>query len=739
MDRKTVMLDSLVLPRAVRVLERGVLVGAPPNLWLARDTTGDLRADVKELVRGDYGTLQSNPEHNANGLLWGIDNWIHNANYAGQFRARREGGFTYRWTPSLGQWGVSSDDYGRLYRNSNEDPLRADLIPSHYAARDSAARFHGIYERLTPNVPVWPAHKTPAVNRGYRSETLRPDSTLAHYTSAGTPTVYVGDRLPAELRGNVFVTEPAGNLVGRFIVHEDTTGTVTARSAYERSEFLTSTDERFRPVNVATAPDGTLYVVDMYRGIIQHRAYITGYLEQKIRERGMEQPIGLGRIYRIVHSSTRRGERPRLSHATPAELVGYLAHPNGWWRITAQRLLVERGERSVAPALRELVRSSADDRTRLHALWTLDGLGESDLPTITTALSDTSPHVRAAAIRIWEPWLARSDPAVKETVLRLVADRTPEVRRQLAASLGELPPASRESALAAVVARHGDDPVVADMVASAVGGREVRLLGALISSGILDAQRPVDETPVVRALAAAVVRRRDVAGVQQLLSWAVAPARPRWQRLALLDAMGGQRRRPPAPPTDHAIDPASDQVPDQPTGARAIELPRRPDALLALSAGRDSALAGQARRAADALDWPGKSRPRPTARPLTPAERQRFAAGRTQFLASCAGCHQANGAGQAGLARSLVQSPWVLGVPVRLIRIVQHGKEGQMLMPPVGGTLTSEQLAAVLTYIRRSWGNDADPIEPALVDEVRGATSGRSRPWTEAELLRIRR
>ena len=102
MDKKTVFLDSLVLPRAVKVLERGVLVGAPPNLFLARDTTGDLKADVKTLVRSDYGTLTSNPEHNANGLLWGIDNWIHNANWEGMFRLRPDG-FAVRRTPSLGQ------------------------------------------------------------------------------------------------------------------------------------------------------------------------------------------------------------------------------------------------------------------------------------------------------------------------------------------------------------------------------------------------------------------------------------------------------------------------------------------------------------------------------------------------------------------------------------------------------------------------------------------------------------
>jgi mono/diheme cytochrome c family protein len=298
-----------------------------------------------------------------------------------------------------------------------------------------------------------------------------------------------------------------------------------------------------------------------------------------------------------------------------------------------------------------------------------------------------------------------------------------------------------------VAARHGDDPVVADLVVSAVNGRELSFLGDLLSSRKAGAQPPIDETPVVRALAATVVRRRDAAGVQRLVSWAVVPSRPRWQRLALLDAMAGGSGRASAPPsapartslTDHATDAASDQPATPPTGAPPIQLPRRPDALLALGAAHDTALAARARRATDALEWPGKSRPRVAAPPLTPAERQRFAAGRTQFLASCAGCHQANGAGQVGLAKSLVQSRWVLGQPLRLIRIVQNGKEGEMLMPPVGGALTSEQLAAVLTYIRRSWGNEASPIEPALVDEVRGATSGRTQPWTEEELLRIRR
>ncbi|MBC7673338.1 MAG: dehydrogenase, partial [Polaromonas sp.] len=465
MDKSTVFMDSLVLPRAVKVLEHGVLVAAPPNLWLARDTTGDLRADTRELIRSDYGNPKGNPEHSANGLFWGIDNWIHNANYAGQLRMGADGHMIFRTAPEEGQWGVSSDEYGRLYRNSNEDPLRADLISSHYAMRNpNLSSLAGVYQQLTPNVAVWPAHKTPAVNRGYRAETMRADSTLAHYTSAGGPAAFVGDRLPAELRRSVFITESAGNLVGRLIVRDSADGIPVARSAYDHKEFLTGSDERFRPVSLATAPDGTLYVVDMYRGIIQHRVYITGYLEQKITERGLEQPIGLGRIWRVVHTSTVRDETPHLSTKAPAALVPYLGHANGWWRLTAQRLLVERGDTSVAPALRQMLRTHADDRARLHALWTLDGLGHADQASIEAALTDRSAPVRAAAIRIGEPMLAAGDTTMRSAVMRLVSDRDPTVRRQLAASAGELVASARGAALREIGARSGDDPVVAGLV-----------------------------------------------------------------------------------------------------------------------------------------------------------------------------------------------------------------------------------------------------------------------------------
>ena len=723
MDRRTVFMDSIVLPRSVKPLDDGVLVAATPYLWLARDTDGDLRADSLEVIRDDYGTRESNPEHNANGLLWGIDNWIHNARYAGAFRLRPDGSFEFRETPSQGQWGISMDEYGRLYRNSNEDPLRTDLIPSHYATRNpNQGSVRGVYERLTTNVPVWPGRATPAVNRGYRDRTLRPDSTLAHYTAAGSPVAYVGDRLPEELKNTVFISESAGNLVGQFIVEEGEGAMPTARRAEEEREFVTSTDQRFRPVNLATAPDGTLYVVDMYRGIIQHRTYITAYLEEQIRAREMEAPVGLGRIYRVVHESTRRDARPRLSSASPEELVETLTHPNGWWRITAQRLLVERQHGEAAAAVRELLRSSGDERVRLHAIWTLNGLEAADRETIVAGLSDASEHVRAAAIRIAEPLLREGDRELTSAVLRLVDDPAALVRRQVAATAGELPRDARDEALVAVASRAGGDPVVADMVVSGLHDRELPFLEQFLA-----ASPPETAGETVRALAATVARSREPQAIQRLLALATASAAPRWQTAALLGGIGpaggrggGGWRGGGGPVT-------------------LASLPARPAALLALAQGDDEELAALAGGVADLLGWPGKPAPTPTARELTPGERQLLARGEEIYAGQCAACHQADGEGLQGVARSLVGSPLVLGNATVAARIVLHGKEGEMLMPALGGTLNDEEIAAVLTYVRRSWGNEGSPVSPAQVEEIRGEAGNRRHAWTEAEIQAMMR
>jgi mono/diheme cytochrome c family protein len=270
----------------------------------------------------------------------------------------------------------------------------------------------------------------------------------------------------------------------------------------------------------------------------------------------------------------------------------------------------------------------------------------------------------------------------------------------------------------------------------------------------------------VRALANAVIRTRDSAGVERVLALATEDARPRWQRLALLEGLQPAQGRfgfgpqPGAIPADASARPGGGAAGGRRGGAGAgagagagrgagrfggggrptLNISATPTALLALAESGDSALSAPARRVAGMLMWPGKPRPAaPEVRPLTPEEQARYTAGQQQFTVTCQGCHQANGQGLPGVAKSLVGSRWALSAPAQVIRIVLHGKEGEMLMPPVGKTLSDEQIANVLTYVRRSWGNQGSAITPAEVYEIRGATMGRDKAWTEAELEAIRR
>src|SRR6185295_4985009 len=165
----------------------------------------------------------------------------------------------------------------------------------------------------------------------------------------------------------------------------------------EKAEFIASTDERFRPVNMNNAPDGTLYMVDMYRGILQAGEFITPYLRDESLSRNLLMPIGLGRIYRIVHDTTQPRKAIAMSKATPAELVGYLSSPNGWTRDMAQQLLVQKGDLSVVPELRRVASSGDSALGRLHALWVLEGLKRADMSTLTVLASDKDPNIRASA------------------------------------------------------------------------------------------------------------------------------------------------------------------------------------------------------------------------------------------------------------------------------------------------------------------------------------------------------
>ena len=763
MDRRTVFADGLVQPRAMKVLEQGVLVGEPPNIWLIRDTNGDLRSDRKDLVAGDYGRRETNVEVNANALWWGLDNRIHMAGTGADMVLRYvDRAFQVQRSLSRGQWGATQDDAGRIYRNHNESVLHVDLVPTPYFARNPALlRTRGSHEALQDpggniNV-VWPAHRTPGTNRAYQQGILRADGTLAAYTAACAPTVYRGDRLPGDLYQNVFVAEPTANVVSRFILMDDGT-TLRARKAYEGTEFLSSTDERFRPVYLSNAPDGTLYVVDMYRGIIQHHTYITEYLRDQIASRSLEQPIGLGRIYRVVHDSTVRDRMTLPATAPGSELVKLLSHPNGWWRDTAQRLLVERGDRSTAPALTALAESAPAWRTRLHALWTLDGLNAVTAATVAKALDDSARDVRVAAVRIAERWLGEEVHPLQSQVIAMVNHSDWAVRQQAVASLGSLPPGLRERSLAAVLAGYSLDPIVADTALSGLRGGEAAVLAMLLQP---DVERTERREAAITVVAATIAQSGQESALLELFQRIADPARPDWKRSALLRGAevalaGAPMPGTPSPPrASNSTNPPCPTCPGGRAGpggayafprpadwpgpggrsnAPALRLTREPKPLTDLAAGNGEL---NARTAAllNRVTWPGKPGDANAPRTLTAAEQQQFDRGREIYRNVCAGCHQPDGRGLDRIAPSLVGSRFALAPAEIPIRILMNGKEGTTgLMPPVGGALNDEQIASVLTYVRREWGQDQDPVEATTVTTVRSASEGRTRPWTDAEL-----
>jgi mono/diheme cytochrome c family protein/glucose/arabinose dehydrogenase len=767
MDRRTVFADGLVLPRALKVLDRGVLVGEPPNVWLMRDTDGDLRMDAKELVTNAYGRRDGSVEQNANSFFWALDNRMYTAGQATIHLRLKNGAFEVHKTLLRGEWGVTQDDAGRIYRNTNESALHLDFVPTAYYARNpNLVRTRGSYEPLRDADDavnaVWPVRPNPGTNRAYQTGIDRPDGTLAKFTSVCAPVVYRGDRLPAELYGSVFVAEPAANLVGRIVLTDDGT-TLRARKAYDRGEFLASTDERFRPVYLSNAPDGTLYVVDMYRGIIQHRNSITTYLRDHITSRKLEQPRGLGRIYRVVHETTRRDTGPALGGFSPERLVETLSHPNGWWRDAAQRLLVERRQRSVAGSLTRLARHATDPRTRLHALWTLDGIDSIDRGTVASALADPSRDVRSAAIRMAERWLGEPSDPMHAAVLKLVADPDWAVRHQLAASIGTLPAGPREAAAVAVLERHADDPIATDATLSGLRGSEAAVLDRLLQSA---AQTPQRETAITM-LAATLVRGAQEAAVQHLFASAADETGAAWQRSALLRgaevALLGAPTPGQAPPRRGTMAASEMPCPTCPggragpggdyafprragrgsAGAAAaaagagpgVRLNREPSELSAL-AGRGGDLGARAAGVLARVEWPGKPGAAAPIPPLTAEEQQRFNAGQEVFKNICQACHQQDGRGQDRLAPSLIGSALALAAAEVPARILLHGKEGPIgLMPPVGQVLNDDQIAAVLTYIRREWGQPGSPVDPATVKGIRAVTADRNRPWTNEELL----
>jgi len=414
MDQAIIFLDSLVLPRAVCPVYGGVLVAEPPALWFY-ERRGD-QAGPRTLVDSVFAEGH-NPEHQANSLTLGMDNWIYAARCEKRYRRDKTGAWRIEKARFRGQWGMAQDDFGRLFYNDNSTVLTGDNLPPSawplmaLSVNEAIRKNFGV--RCGSN-RVFPRRPTPGVNRGYQEGALDSTQRLINATSACGPTIFRGDNFSVEdVSKNAtpsdgshflaFVPEASVHLV-KCVVLTHTPEGISGQPDREGIDFLTATDERFRPVNAYTAPDGTLWVSDFHRGLIQHATYLTPYLREHVRAKNLLHPTHLGRIFRIRKTENPPQPCPSFAGLSVAQLADLLAHPNGWRRDKAQWLLVERGDTSVAPRLREMALSHADPRVRLHALWTLEGL-DVHVPGFLKTVFDKSNHAEVArlAIRLCAP------------------------------------------------------------------------------------------------------------------------------------------------------------------------------------------------------------------------------------------------------------------------------------------------------------------------------------------------
>jgi len=519
-DSSFVFADQLSTPTSAICWKGGLFVLAPPDLWYLKDTDGDHRADVRQKIYTGFGI--NNAETLANNLKWGIDNKIYGAasHSGGTIRSVRDqqqapvgiAGRDFCFQPVTGafeplswatsRWGNSFDDHYNRFVCQNTGPARHVVLPLRYLARNPYLSVDTVYQSLAKEVGTEPVFRASPpepwrVVRAFRRQSLGKPANpgeinaAGYFTASCGITIYRGSAYPREFRGNLFVGDAAGNLVHRRTITPRGV-TFDSQRADKDAEFLASTDNFFRPVNFINAPDGTLHVVDMYREVVEGPSWVPDDLKQK----GLVDVHGgsdRGRVYRLTPPGFKVPAPPRLGSATSAELVRQLHNPNSWWRETAQRLLVERQDRTVADALRATLTSAETAVARLHALWTMQGLALLDDADLNRALSDASPRIREHAVRVAEQRLTRrgsesggvsSDAArraLTERVLDLHQDQDARVRLQVAFTLGEFDDPRVVGCLARIVARDKHDPWFRTAVLSASYAKSDQLLQALVA------------------------------------------------------------------------------------------------------------------------------------------------------------------------------------------------------------------------------------------------------------------
>ena len=484
MDASQLFAEGLMLPTGILRWKKGFLVTDAPHVLYLEDSDQDGRADIRDTLL--TGFALSNPQHNLNNPLLGLDNWIYLGHesavstqsypeefgdrgseiyYPGQPRgtrlpenARGRGvrikpeRFELEMLASNTQFGHTFDPWGRYFLVSNANHVIHQVLDARYLNRNPALLLSSATQSISDHgkaAEVFPITKNP------QNQLL---TDVGVFTSACGSTYYQGGLFPAPFDQVSFVAEPVSNVVHADVIQPDG-ASFTARRLYPNKEFLASTDAWFRPVNMYTGPDGALYVIDYYRQIIEHPEWMA---EEVIASGALYNGTEQGRIYRITPKGTKAadwtGGLP-AGKMSSAELVRKLAHPNLWWRRTAQRLLIDRQAIDQVESLRRVVKNSPAPYGRLQALWTLEGLGKLPAATLLLALKDTTPGVRENAVRLAESLLTTS-PALLSALLSMVNDPDEKVRYQLLCSLGSVSTPEAAQAREALLLKDLKDPWV---------------------------------------------------------------------------------------------------------------------------------------------------------------------------------------------------------------------------------------------------------------------------------------
>ncbi len=480
-DHSKVFLDNLVLPRAIAHVYGGLLYAEPPNLWFV-EIEND-KPGKKVLVDSLYAT-EGNVEHQPNGLMMNIDNWIYNSR--SHFRYQRKNGVWKKEPTTLrGQWGISKDNFGRLYYNTNSTQLVGDYVfPNVHIQNEYFQPRAGVGKVLTRNQRVYPLHAT-LVNRGYQKGVLDADSMLVNVTSACGPLIYRGGQFPAEYDQNAFVCAPEVNIVKRNILSFDGPFT-TAEQAYDDHEFLAATDEGFRPVNLFNGPDGAMYIVDMHRGIIQHGAYMTSYLRERLAERGLDKVIGMGRVLKVKSQDTPLLEVPDLEAAASEELVNLLSHQNGWVRDRAQQLLIHLSDDQIVDRLKEVILNSGSGIEAVHAVYALHGMGWLESNLLIEMVTKGSRDLAAHCLLLLREYKEYLDGNAEVEMMNAIQDQSdPIIDLYAIAYLGSRSQDYENYVvpMTTVIAKKHDKDIYYDAAVSAIAGYE---------EDFLDDQRTID-------------------------------------------------------------------------------------------------------------------------------------------------------------------------------------------------------------------------------------------------------